>query len=449
MVREKSNMAMDVSLTTLKEQKRLFDDLWLLTLFVVLLAMGVPWFLRVLEINFARMAWSLFLYGICFIAVSTAANRLERRRSLLAVIAIQQACGVLFIAYLWHLSGGLQNPMFLLVFTMPLLAGSLILRSLQSYPIAALALLSVVAVALRDAPELSWYLARIGVLPPSIAGHFSNPSTYSSGPFPGLSLTPAFSLVVLLIFAAMIFIVAVTSEYLREVLLRLFGRLASSAAVREEAEGLFLDVLRASPAPVALIYADTLNVAHASQSFLHEFFLSPDLLLEKNLLGLVDFLYPEVVEELIRGKGGEASIAPYRLGSEIRLSRIIVHPIQSAGNPYAYINFQDVSDLHYMQTALGVLEQALLVISPGRQVLYFNHAAQDLFSGLRLGVDAAILLQQPSLPTGWWELRNRTRQVRQVEFGGQHFRATCTASPILGGRNLLTVLNLHPMAGEA
>ena len=84
MMAARSDTALNESLITLREQKRLFDDLWLLSLFVMLLALGVPWFLRVLAIDFASVSWSLFIYGVLFLAISMAANSLEDRRLLSA-----------------------------------------------------------------------------------------------------------------------------------------------------------------------------------------------------------------------------------------------------------------------------------------------------------------------------------------------------------------------------
>ena len=448
MMAARSDTALNESLITLREQKRLFDDLWLLSLFVMLLALGVPWFLRVLAIDFASVAWSLFIYGVLFLAISMAANSLEDRRLLLGVIGGLQASGIIFVGYLWHLSGGVQDPMFLLVFVMPVLAGSLVLPNWQNYVAAALSATCVTGIAIFDAPELRWYLVQMRVLSQALADRFPRSSAHPMTPFPGLSLTPAYIFVVLVMFALMIFMVAWTSEYLSGLLIGLYGRLATSTAGREETESLSLEVLRASPSPIALVYADTLNVAHVSHSFLHQFLLTPESLLHKNLLGLVEFSYPEVVEGLIRGNGGDVPLAPLRVGTETKFSRIVVHSISHGSTRYAYVSFQDIADLHYSQAALGAVAQALLVVNSSRQVLYFNQAAKELFGDLRMGIDAAILMQQANLPTGWWELGNRSRQERRVEFAGRRFLATCVASPILGGQDLLTVLNLQPTEGR-
>lgn len=156
----------------LRERKRLLDDAWLLTLFVILLATAVPWFLRIMELDLAPLAWSLFGFGLIYLATALTADRLQDRRSLLLILGALQAVGVLFLGFLWHYAGGLQNPMFLLVFVLPVVGGSLISRW-QSYTSALLAAAAVAAVTFVEAPELWWYVAQMG-LPVSWAWKWTN-----------------------------------------------------------------------------------------------------------------------------------------------------------------------------------------------------------------------------------------------------------------------------------
>ena len=60
----------DDGLRALKERKRLVDDVWLLACFAVLAAVGVPWYLRLLDIELAPVAWSLFAYGLIYVFTS-------------------------------------------------------------------------------------------------------------------------------------------------------------------------------------------------------------------------------------------------------------------------------------------------------------------------------------------------------------------------------------------
>ncbi|MGH8309995.1 MAG: hypothetical protein ACRETX_09400, partial [Steroidobacteraceae bacterium] len=143
------------SLTDWRERKRLLDDTWLLTLFVIFLATALPWFLRIADLDFAPVAWSLFGYGAVYLALGFATDRMQIHGSLPIVLGTLQAAGVVFLGFIWHQAGGLQNPMFLLAFVLPVVGGSLISRW-QPYLSALLGAAVVAIVAFIEAPELRW-----------------------------------------------------------------------------------------------------------------------------------------------------------------------------------------------------------------------------------------------------------------------------------------------------
>ena len=153
----------DDGIGAFRERKRLFDDVWLLTLFVIFIALATPWFLRVLDFDLGPLAWSLFGFGLAYVAGAMATDRVESRRNVFLIVGALQALGVIFLGFLWHLAGGLQNPLFLLVFVMPVIASSLVSLSWQSYLTALLAVVVVALVALIEAPELRWYLIENGI----------------------------------------------------------------------------------------------------------------------------------------------------------------------------------------------------------------------------------------------------------------------------------------------
>ncbi|MGH8699768.1 MAG: hypothetical protein ACREVR_01145, partial [Burkholderiales bacterium] len=145
-------------LVALRERKRVFDDVWLVTLFVVLLAIAVPWFLRLLDVPLGPVAWSLFGFGALYLVLSLWGDRLESPAVMLAIIGLVQATGVLFLGLVWHLAGGAQNPVFLLAFAVPVVAGGMLLPHWQAHATAVLSVLTVLTVVLMNAPELRWYL---------------------------------------------------------------------------------------------------------------------------------------------------------------------------------------------------------------------------------------------------------------------------------------------------
>jgi len=419
---------------------------WLLACFAVLAAVGVPWYLRLLDIELAPVAWSLFAYGLIYVFTSAVADGFHSRRSLLTVIASLQATGVLFIGWIWHATGSLQNPMFAALFVLPVVAGSLVLVSWYTYGTAALSIATVLAVALIDVPELRWYVAQSG---PSARRAMALLPTLplSRSPFPGTSLPPSYMLALLLLLVILIVTVALLTESFTTLLARLYGRVESSITALARAETLSSNVLQASPFPAALVYADTFRIARASASFFHHMMLRPDDLLSKNLFTVVGFTYPEVIESLMTGSGGSVPLAAYRVGGELRVASVRVDPINHGGRRYAYVTLQDVSDSQYLQMALNALDTALLVIGAG-EVRYFNRAAKGMFEDLEPGMNAGTPLRRGSLPDGWWELNARSRQERVVEFDGERYAASCVAARILGERDALTVVSLQLAAGD-
>ena len=445
---EFGTVTIEHNLMTLKERKRLLDDVWLLVFLVLLVAVGVPWYLRTLDIDFAPVAWSLFGYGLIYVLTSLAADRLRSRRSLMMLIAALQTAGILFLGFVWHLTGSLQNPMFLLAFVLPVVAGSLVVVNWQSYLTVLFSIATVLTVALIDAPELRWYVTQIGPWARWLMDLLPARSATGPQPFPSLNTPPSYLFVLLVFFTVLLFTVALMTESVTSFLLRLSGRLEAATRALGLAEDLSLDVLRASPSPAALVHSDTFKIAQASQSFMHHLFLTSESLLNKDLFGLIEFAYPEVVKELIAGTGGKVPLAVYRVHGEARVAEVRVEPITHGGHHYAYVNMQDISDLQYLQIALNSISDALIVTSENQHILYFNQAAQDLFGDLRPGMDAAIPLRQANLPNGWWELGIRTRQERRLEVRGQRYIANCVAARILGEAHALTVLTLRRLEND-
>ena len=432
---------MDEGLLALKERKRLLDEVWLLVLFVLFVAVGAPWYLRILEIDFGPVAWSLFGFGTLYVAGTLAAETLASRRSLLLTIALVQAAGIVFLALIWHWTGSLQNPMFLLVFVLPVVAGSLVLVNWHSYATVLFCVAAVATVALIDAPELRWYVSQAGLLPRWIADTLPA-RTVASQPFPSLNVPPTYSFLLLASFTGLLLAVALTAESITTFLLRLYRRLETSKKALSVAEELSYEVLRASPSPAALVYADTLRVAQASQSFQEHFFLDADTMLNRNFLELVQFAFPDVITGLI-ASGGEVCPAVYSVQGETKIGKVRVEPIHFGGRSYFYIHIQDVSEQQVLQTAVDVLDNPVIVIGGTKRVVCCNRAAAAIFTGLEPGVQAAAALSRDNLPEGWWDTGLRTHLERRLELHGKRWMASCVSSRIAGEKEPHTVLSLR------
>src|SRR5437660_12470501 len=92
----------------------LLDDTWLLTIFAVLLAIALPWFVSGLHIDFAATAAGLLALAPVHVALAAVSGGRPRSqwRGTLGLSSLH-APGVAAVAAIWHPAGGLQHPPFL------------------------------------------------------------------------------------------------------------------------------------------------------------------------------------------------------------------------------------------------------------------------------------------------------------------------------------------------
>src|ERR1700722_6887563 len=89
-------------------QAQVLADTWLLTLFVVMLAIALPWFVSAFKIDFASASWALLLLGTICAGVVMVAN-LEPPISVMRLrgLAALHAAGLIALGFVWLRSGGL------------------------------------------------------------------------------------------------------------------------------------------------------------------------------------------------------------------------------------------------------------------------------------------------------------------------------------------------------
>lgn len=429
------------------ERKKLLDDVWLLTLFVVLLMLGIPWYLRTLGIDLGQVTWGLFAYGIFHVAVDFALRSVRNSLTLLICTGFQQWIGIAFLGLLWHYAGNVQNPLFLLVFILPVIAGTLVLLPWQSYATALISLGTVCLVAWQDVPDLRWNALEIHLFPQWIARLLPEPLGAVPQPFPSLNTTPAYVFTLLASFSTGMLAIVLMSESWNSYLIRLYSRLSASRNALDKAESLSSEVLRASPWPAALVYKDTFQVAEMSESFLQDLLLSHEHVQEQDFFDVVRFSDPDAVKNLVTGNGGEVPFAVYRLGKELRIARTRVHPVRHKDLGLAYVSLEDLTDGYYLKAALNSVDHPLVILSSAQRVLYLNAAAGKIFENLDVGAEATSCLQVTNLPTGWWEMGLHSRREREVHVNSHRYRALCVASRIPGEKEALTILSLQ-LAGS-
>lgn len=424
----------------------LLDDLWLLAIFAILCAAGVPWLLSSLSVQVGPALLGLLALAaihVGFTMLTAPVPGINRGRE--RALAVLHAIGVVVVAVIWHFVGGVHNPAFLLVFVLPV-TGAIFLSRWQPYAIAILAMLAVAGVALADSPELRWYAT--GLAPQAASGwltRFFGGASGASQPFPGFYAPPAYFLVLLEVFAVLMVACAFAAEYLGTVFERLHTDLAAARAEAGRGQELWTSLIDEMPVPAVLVDTRTLQVVSESAE-LATLCVDGAPAVGRKLSEAIRFSYPEIVEELINGTGGMADKVVLHRGSELFLGRIRVQHIPYKGRRLALIFIEEMTVAFAIRAALDVAEQAILIVDSQDRVLAFNKPAQALFSATRVGADAAALLAQPDAPSRWWEPGLAGRRKMQMRIVPRLFQVTSTAVALPGEQERLSVIAFLPVA---
>ena len=422
----------------------LLDDLWLLAIFAILFAAGVPWLVSSLDVQFGAALLGLLALAavhIGFTLLTASAPGINRWRK--RALAILHAVGVIVVALIWHYAGGIHNPAFLLVFVLPVI-GAIFLSRWQPYVIAILAMVAVAAVALSESPELRWYASGLAPSASWLTSVFGSASE-GSEPFPGFYAPPGYFLVLLEGFAVLMIACAFAAEYLGTVFDRLSTDLALARAEAERGQELWASLIEELPLPAALVDARTHQVLSASEE-LAAVAADSGPLVGRKLTEVVQFSYPEIVEELVNGAGGTAQHVGFRRDVDLYLARVRVQHIPYKGRRLALILIEEMTEGFAVRGAFDVAEQAIVVVDSRDRVLVFNRPALALFSATRRGADAAALLAQPEAPPRWWDPGLSGRRKMHVRILPRLFHVTSTAVVLPGEPERLCVIAFLPVA---
>jgi diguanylate cyclase (GGDEF)-like protein len=439
--------AVPEALHALRERKRILDAAFVGLFLAVFVAIGVAWFLRILAIDFAALAWATLVSAVLYTSGAMLADRARSSRTLLVATHVLQGLGVVALGMLWHLAGGIGNPMFLLAFVLPVIAaGVLVVRS--QHVVAIGSVVVVWLVALAESADLRWYVARLGLPGDGRALEALRFLPARPDPFPGYDTAPGFGFVVLVLFSIFTMTAALVSDSVTGLLARLYTRLRTSDEMLAEVRSLFESALRVDPTPSVIVYADTGQLVHVSDSFLQQMLLAPEDLPGRTIFDLVRLANPDELRAALGQREEEIPHCVYGIGEETRIASLRVFRIDHGGAAYAYLGFSDLTELYYLSAVFDGINDALMVVSADGRLLYANQGASDLFPGVHFGMDVRPLLSAPDEEEDWWRAEERGEIERRLRLDGQPFRATITAAPLPGQGTLATILTLRSVAEE-
>lgn len=421
----------------------LLDDTWLLTIFAILLATVVPWLVSELDINFVAACLGLLALGAIHIAFTVAgkpAQAGERRPVLIAL----HVSGIVVVGFIWLNVGGLQNPAFLIAFTLPVV-GAIFLSRWQPYLMALLAIVVAGGVAIAQAPELRWFVPELSEMGASLSTFLGQQGSRST--FPGFYAPSAYYAVLLQVFAIVIFACAVAAEYLSTIFERLHAHVDVARAEAERGQEFWTTLIEQTPLPVLLVDSDTSNTLCASKQAALLFNSEP--VIGRSLFETIHFSYPEIVQELIAGAGGVAPLSMIKIKDRLHATEVHVNHLAHQGRRFALVVIHDRTEEFTSQAALDVSGQAVLAIDSRGRLMAFNQPAQALFAALEKDVDASKLLSLAGLPARWWEPGLTGRRKMHIELGPRVYQVTCSASPLPGEDERLYIVAFLPMGRAA
>src|SRR5258708_4260956 len=350
----------------------LLSDIWLLTIVVILIATGVPWFASGFEVDVGAASWGLLALGGIHIAFTILPSRTRLRgRWHDPTLTLLDVIGVILIGFIWQHVGALQNPTFLMVFALPVI-GAIFLSRWHPYLIAAVGVCVVGVVALAQAPELRWYASGLLGSDAWLAWLFGRQSTVTQPSFSGFYAPSSYLIVLLEVFSFGLFACAVAAEYVGIVFERLNAHTARARTEAERGQELWASLIERLPLPALLIDPASLRVV-ASSDIATTYLRAEETSLEgRNLFEALHFSYPDIVHELIVGSDGAVPLTVIRVAGELRVTQVRVLHFVHKGHRLALLTIEDGTEVFCLKTALDTPEYAALVIDAQGRLLAFN-----------------------------------------------------------------------------
>lgn len=435
-------------LLPLLERKRLLDTAWIVSLVGALGPVAVLWFLSILEVDLERIAWTVLVYVVVYLAAATLGDRLKTPQAISLVIRGLTMVSVVFLGALWHLVGGIQNPMFLLIFTLPVLTSGIMMVGWLAPLTALVSVITVCVVALGESVELQWYFDRLHLTVPTLRTLLARDSLAGTHPFPDLELGPAYEFTLIATFAFMQFIVAFVSTPLTALLQRINARFETSGKLLTEVQGLFHAVLRAAPEPTLIVYADSGQVVQASDSFFQRMLVKPSQLIGKGLFEIVQFADADRIKRELQAPAGEIPFCVYHVNQETRIGNLSFHRTEHAGTAYMYIGWQELTALYYLQSAFDAVDDPLVVISDNGRLNYANEPARKLFGPLHFGLDTRTIPALGALTGTQGTGEAEGPATSRHEINGIPYSVSRLVAPLPGESETCTVLWLHCVEQE-
>ena len=427
-------------------RSHLLDDMWLLTIVAIVVAIGVPWLFSGFAVQPAAASWGLLgLGGIHFAFTFLGSPTRSEGRSRDYALTLLDVIGVLLIGFIWAHVGALQNPLFLTVFVLPVV-GSIFLSRWHPFLIALLSILGGSAVALSQAPELRSYASALFGTGTWLVDWFSRQGTETQASFAGFYAPTGYLVAVLEVFSVMLLACAAAAEYVGTIFERLLASSNLARSDSEKAQELWATLIERLPIPGLLIDPTSLRIVAGSDSaraYLHLGEASPEGL---NLFEVARFSFIDLVQEMIANAVGTATLTALHVADEVRLAQVRVLQVVHKKRRLTLLTLEDVTEAFCLKAAWDTSDSAALVVDGLGHVRAFNKPTAALFGDVKIGANAEQLLSQSVAGLPWWESGLTRRRKMHIEIDSRVYEVTSSEIALPGEAQRLYSVSLLPVA---
>lgn len=426
---------------------QILNDVWLLTIVAVIVGTAVPWLANNFQIRMAGASLGLLGLGATHVAQTLLGAPLRTAAAwrLKAVTALE-IVGVVLLGFIWDQVGALQNPLFLVIFILPILGAIFLARGL-TYWLAALSIVIVGFVALREAPELRWFASGLVGNDTWLTALFGRDAATPDPAFSGFSAPLNYLIVLLEVFSIGLIACAVAAEYVGILFVRLDLNTAIARGEAQRGEELWASLIEHLPLPALLIDLTSANLIAASDSATAYLRIGAGTLEGRNLYEVLKLSYPETLQALIAGEDGDAPAVVIRIEDDVRLTRMRVLHAMHKERRLALLTIEDRTELYCLRATLDTSEYAAVVIDAKGRVMAFNKPLAGLLGQVELGMDATRLLSESERSERWWEPGLTGRRKMHVQIGTRIYQLTASATSLPGEEASIYMVSLLPVAG--
>jgi PAS domain-containing protein len=424
----------------------LLDDVWLLCIFAVLVAIGIPSLSGELNVQIGAASWGLLTLGAIHLAFTGLRHLTDAPRRWRGwALTLLDAGGVATLAVIWTHVGGTQNPLFLAVFALPVL-GSIFISRWHPLLIAAVGIVAVVAAAMSQSPELRSYANGLAGGSPIIAELFSRQGPEAEGSFAGFYAPTSYVVVLLEVYSVVLLACALAAKYIGTIFERLITGSLLAHSESEQAQELWSMLIERLPLPALLIEPHSLRILACSDAAL-EFLASGERSMDgRKLFSVARFSFPDLVQDMVAGAKNEPSLIAMHVEDELRLTQVRVLQVVHKRRRLALLTLEDVTQVFCLRAALDSSEFAALVVDAEGNIRAFNKQATELFGDMAPGTSASSLLTHTVAGLPWWESGLDGRRKLHVDVGSRIHEVTSTEIPVPGEEQRLYSVSLLPVA---